>query len=163
MDKKTIEFITALYQAKYTKLTQYAYHLSGDWQLAEDLVQHTFSVLMMRADDVKKHDEPEKWVFRTFHNVYNNEKNLKKYSEEILLDEENMVLSSYVHYNGNKDSLSEILPKGLTEEEKEILQWRYGDQLPYDEIADLLGITEIACRKRVSRARKRCGILMGKN
>ena len=52
--------------------------------------------------------------------------------------------------------LEAILPRQLKPEEKQILLWRFEDQLDYREIADRLGISEAACRSRVSRAVARC-------
>lgn len=49
-----------------------------------------------------------------------------------------------------------LLPKQLSKEEREILIWRYEQQLEYKDIADRLGISEAGCRSRVSRAIAHC-------
>lgn len=56
--------------------------------------------------------------------------------------------------------LLELLPAALPEEDKQLLAWRYDDQMDYRMIADRLGISETACRSRVFRALERCRKLL---
>lgn len=53
-------------------------------------------------------------------------------------------------------SLDLLLPKQLSREEREILVWRFEQQMEYREIADRLGISEVGCRSRVSKAIAHC-------
>ncbi len=52
--------------------------------------------------------------------------------------------------------LEELLPAGLPERDRQVLLWRYGRRLDYGQIAIRLGISEVACRSRISRALARC-------
>lgn len=156
------KFISGLYEANASDLLQYAYHLTGDWQLAEDLAHRTFCVLMIKADEVLTHPTPVKWLYITLHNIYYNEA-LKYFRSEILTDDENMLSPRFGQEPENKDSLLEILPAELSKEDKQILQWYFGDQLSYGKIAMRLEINEAAARKRVSRAVRQCGKFFEKN
>ena len=50
----------------------------------------------------------------------------------------------------------------LSREDREILIWRFEEDLSYGELADRLGISETGCRSRVFRAVKRCRALWEK-
>ena len=52
--------------------------------------------------------------------------------------------------------LSEVLPAGLSQEDQDILRMKYEAQLNHTEISNQLGISETACRSRLSRALARC-------
>ena len=54
----------------------------------------------------------------------------------------------------------ESLPDGLSEEEQQLLSWRYELELDHREIARRLGISPVACRARLSRLLKKCRALM---
>lgn len=49
--------------------------------------------------------------------------------------------------------LREVLPKGLSPQEQEILLLRFEERLSYSEIADVLKIKEVSCRSRLMRAK----------
>jgi len=52
--------------------------------------------------------------------------------------------------------LDHVLPAQLNGEERKVLIWRYEQRINYSEMADRLGISEAACRNRVSRAVAKC-------
>ena len=52
--------------------------------------------------------------------------------------------------------LEEALPRQLSQQDREILIWRFEQDLDYSQIADRLGISETGCRSRVFRAIRRC-------
>jgi RNA polymerase sigma-70 factor (ECF subfamily) len=54
----------------------------------------------------------------------------------------------------------EILPQGLTAEERQLLIWYFKEQLAYEEIAGRLHISVLACRTRVFRAKEHCSALL---
>ena len=58
-----------------------------------------------------------------------------------------------------RGALAETLPRQLSPQDREVLLWRFEQGLDYDEIANLLGISEAGGRSRVSRAVRRCRAL----
>ena len=56
-----------------------------------------------------------------------------------------------------------MLPRELSEADKEILILRFEKQMEYDELAEKLGITDFAARQRVSRAVRRMRKLMARD
>ena len=57
-------------------------------------------------------------------------------------------------------SLEYHLPDGLNEQEKKLLLARIEEERSIPEIAEALGISEVACRQRLSRAVRKCRELM---
>ena len=52
------------------------------------------------------------------------------------------------------------LPTGLSEQDKELILLRIDKKLSFDEIAEYYGITNDACRQRLSRAIRKCRSLL---
>lgn len=52
------------------------------------------------------------------------------------------------------------LPTGLSEQDKELVLLRIDKKLSFDEIAEYYGITNDACRQRLSRAIRKCRSLL---
>lgn len=54
----------------------------------------------------------------------------------------------------------QYLPTGLSEQDKELILLRIDKKLSFDEIAEYYGITNDACRQRLSRAIRKCRLLL---
>lgn len=52
------------------------------------------------------------------------------------------------------------LPTGLSEQDKELILLRIDKKLSFDKIAEYYGITNDACRQRLSRAIRKCRSLL---
>lgn len=59
-----------------------------------------------------------------------------------------------------RENFEDLLPSRLPPEDRQVLIWRFDQQLSYREISLRLGISEPGCRSRVSRALERCRRLM---
>jgi len=158
-DKKT-KFFDELYETNAKALQKYAYSLLGDQELAKDLVQSAFTELLVKIDKVITHPKPLAWMFKTIYTIYRREAALKHKIVMVPFNEEGIVASLFVREPENKDSLFELMPVGLSEDDQQILLWRFSEDLDNRAIANRLGITESACRQRVSRAVHRCGNLL---
>lgn len=156
------QFASALYKNHASKMRKYINRYADDWELAKDLVNKTFSVLLVKLDVVIMHPHPVGWLYKTLQYIYKREVK-RKYFTEVPLFEETIFSIYEAHYPQtpvNVESLLEILPTGLSKNDKQLLEWRYGEQYSYEEIAQWLGIKEDACRKRVSRAIIHCRELL---
>ena len=58
------------------------------------------------------------------------------------------------------NDLIELLPAGLSQEDQDIIRMKYEMGLDHTEIANRLGVSETACRSRLSRALSRCKKLL---
>lgn len=78
----------------------------------------------------------------------------RSYHKDVALDEwnearESMNLPMHLY-----------LPTGLSEQDKELILLRIDKKLSFDEIAEYYGITNDACRQRLSRAIRKCRSLL---
>lgn len=156
MDKN--QFIKALFELEYPALIRKAYALTTDKELAQDLVQDTFVLAFSHWETLAHHPSPGGWLTLTLFNLVRNEQRKLCRHNTVSLDEIKDFLAS-----PPTASSQEILPKQLSDDDKQILIWRYELQLSYTEIARRLGTSENACRMRISRALKKCKYYLSKD
>ena len=144
-----------LYESLHDKMIKVAYRMIGNIETAEDLVQSTFLLALFHPKELLLHPSPEGWLMRVLQNLALNERRRLQRHQDISFD-------TLINVAGVSpaSSIKEILPKKLPEHEKEILIWRFEENLDYDEIADRLGISPVGCRSRVSRAISHCRKLL---
>ena len=141
----------ALYEELHDKMLRVAYRMTGSMDAAEDLVQETFLFALFRQDELLRHPLPEGWLMRTLQNLVLNERRKAAAHAEVPLD-------SLLNLADESAAapLEEALPRQLSQQDREILIWRFEQDLDYSQIADRLGISETGCRSRVFRAIRRC-------
>lgn len=140
----------ALYEELHDKMLRVAYRMTGSMDTAEDLVQETFLFALFRQDELLRHPLPEGWLMRTLQNLVLNERRKAAAHAEVPLD------SLLNLADESAAPLEEALPRQLSQQDREILIWRFEQDLDYSQIADRLGISETGCRSRVFRAIRRC-------
>lgn len=144
------DFIEPLYYDEYERLFHIAYRKTKSRELAQDLVQETFLLAIFHQAKLMGHPKPEAWLMLTLHNLIMNEQRLQSHGE-VPLDE-----AVEVPENVGEKTLDELLPVQLQADERQILIWRFEQQISYKEMSRRLGISEDACRKRVLRAVNKC-------
>ena len=139
--------LESLYLQHYSAMESYAYRFFKNRDLAQDAVQETFLIAQTKLDVLLASPAPRGWLFNTLKNVIGNiYKQQKKLKDTVVLREDDQaedlspsVLAEYAHT--------------VPEEELRLLIWVYCDGWPYQSIADHLGISLAACKKRIQRAR----------
>lgn len=144
-------FLSELFQREYPTLIQKAYRLTGSRYLAEDLIQEAFLLALVHCNELICHPSPGGWISITIFNLARNERRRIESHPEISLEE-----AIDLPTCGSSCSLDELLPLQLSESDRQLLIWRFEQQLDYREIASRLGIAEGACRARVFRILKKC-------
>jgi len=144
------EWFASIYDQEYDRLIKTAYRMTGDRELAHDLVQDTFLLAIFHHNEFIEHPKPAAWLYLTLRNNILNERRRFVHKEVSL--EEIYDIPAKV----GESSLDEALPKQLKNDDRKILIWRYEQRMSYSEMSELLGISETACRNRVSRAIARC-------
>ncbi len=148
-------WLDAFFREEYDTLYKLAYRLTGgEHEIAEELVQEAFVKALLNPERAKQKGNPAGWIVNTLKNLIRNEQRLA-YHQDVPLEEQFRLAAPEP-----ERSFSEILPDGLSKEDREILIWRVEEQLGYREIANRLGVSETGCRSRVFRAVKRCAELM---
>ena len=147
------EIIGQLMRQHAPLMAQLPFRRTGDPQLSEELVQETFLTACKKADIVCSHEKPLAWLYQALQYLTIKEINRachrREQSSEALQD---------LGAADDPPAFHEILPRNLTTEEQRILILRFEHRLSHREIAEALGISEVACRKQVSRALQKCRI-----
>lgn len=144
-------FFHDLYQANYRKMIKLAYRLVGSMETACDLVQETFLLALFQQETLACHASPEGWLMITLKNLAMNER--RRFNRHPTLP---LYLFETLPGEPPPMPLEHVLPSQLSQEDREILLWRFEQNMEYLEMADRLGIAESSCRSRVSRAVARC-------
>ncbi len=148
-------FFQSLYETQYEKMVKFAFRMIGSMDSAQDLVQEAFLLALFNLDELSCHPNPEGWLMKTLRNLARNERRRIQNHADIPLDSLAQILGK------EPDIPFELLlPPQLSKAERDILIWRFKQELDYREIADRLGISEEGCRSRLSRAVAHCRKLM---
>ena len=149
------EFFLKLYKDYINELLRYAKRWVDEY-LAEDLVEETYLAAWKDIRKVRKHTAPRKWLYKTLYHKCTHEVERKSYCMEI-----SMELSAFdAIYTDERKSISDLIPKGLSQAEEKLLRMRYEENAEFQDIAEFLEIKEVAARKRVARAVAKCRKLL---
>lgn len=152
------EWFDQLYKEHSARLFKQAFYVLHDRHLAEDLVEETFLILLYKQHDLITHPNLAGWLSLTLKNLIYDELKSARHRLEMPLISDNAAASVDTYHQ----SLNELLPKGLFPKEREILSLLFEEQLPYEEIAQRLGISVLNCRTRMFRAKAHYKALVAK-
>ena len=148
-------FIVALHRKDASAMLRYAYRFTGDFYIAQDLVQETFLTAMLKREELQKHPAPRLWLFTTLrYKIMREMDKAYRKAECAPIGEEAEAREQL------PEKLEDSLPKGLSGKEREILILRFENEFSYEEIAEKKGIAQAACRQQLSRAVKHCRTLL---
>jgi len=123
--------------------------LTGDRQLAEDLVQSAYAQAFARWRLVTRADNPAAYTRAILTRLFLSDRRRKRVRELPLLDGADTPSKS--RDPSLRLSLMEALAT-LPPVDRAVLVLRYFHDLPVAEVADQTGLSESACRTRASRA-----------
>lgn len=149
------QWFDALYTKNFKKLFIMAKRVMHSEAIAEELVQDVFLVCICKLGEVRQHEDPDKWLAKTMKNLLGNELRRASRTRECSLDDMQNIVPADI-----ASPFEELLPQGLTAEERQLLIWYFKEQLAYEEIAGRLHISVLACRTRVFRAKEHCRALL---
>lgn len=158
-----------LYELYEQKIYSAAYFILKNIQQAEDVVQETFITLYNNLEKLNSLDtyELKSYILRIAKNkaVDRYRKN-KRHSE--ILEEYQRELIETVDENVEEweqrlmsENQIDILIIVLSESCRQVFKYKVFYNLSYQEIAKLMGMTEVNVRKQFERARKRVRNMMG--
>ena len=150
------DFIAPLYNEEYERLFKIAYRKTKNWDLSQDLVQDVFLLAIFNQSKLMQHPKPNAWLMQTLQNLILNELRERSHSN-IPLDE-----AIEVPAREACASLDRLLPTQLPARDREILIWRFEQNMSYSEMSGRLGVPEDLCRKWISRAIIKCRALLQK-
>lgn len=153
------EWFSALFLAHYGTLLNVGALLLNNKNTVEELVDETFLILWSKRAMLRKHPNINRWLYVTLKNLIYNETRLSKYQKETPLNYETNTFA----VEKSEDSLAEVLPKGLSGQERQILIMYFEQELSYEEMAQKLGVSILACRARLCRAKAHYKKIIEKN
>jgi RNA polymerase sigma-70 factor (sigma-E family) len=140
--------------ARLAVMTRYALMLTGDPELAQDLTQETMVRASLQWAKVKRADAPEAYVKRMMINLFLDWQRAS-WAKRVFLREtlEDNVPGPADHAadSANRDVVRAALAT-LPPTQRAALVLRYYEDLPDQEIADLLGCAVGTVRSHISRA-----------
>lgn len=148
------EWLSGLYTTCYPRMYRVAFRLTGSSEMAEELIQDVFLMALFRREVVAAHPKPEAWLMVTLVNLAKNERRRKSPQE--------IPLETLFHLPAPETpgKIEDLLPPGLSQEDRQVLLWRFEEALSHREIGNRLGISENGSRSRVFRALQACRRLL---
>ncbi|MEV0900688.1 SigE family RNA polymerase sigma factor [Actinoplanes sp. NPDC049802] len=133
-------------------LLRFAYVLSGDAHLAEDLVQEVLARLHRRWDKITAMDNAEAYVRTSIVRQFLSWRRRRAYREAVLAEvPEPAGLDAPEHRVLARDQMWRLL-RGLPRAQRAVLVLRFYCDLPDSEIAALLGCGQSTVRSQAARA-----------
>lgn len=153
-------YIEGLYREMYTLMLNYAKRALLKESLAKEAVQETFVTACQHFDSLKSSPNPQGWLMNTLkYIILRIQETRNLHSRYLLLD--NAALNVADPKAHHPDPA--LLYDGLISQEDYYLLSRIGiDGYSILELADELGISLAACRKRIQRARERFRVQYGR-
>lgn len=153
--------ISKLFSENYTKYYRYAYSLSGNKYLAEDLVMGVFEQIMLKEKEREFSGEVEGYIIRSIRNRYLDHMKLAKPS--ISLNPEDEYLSDKLRSRDDTLSADNELEDLVEKLEKlgELCRGvlaLFGLGYSYEEIADIEAIKLGTVKNRMSTCRERLAL-----
>lgn len=166
---KDYEKMEELYELYEQKIYYAAYSILNNIQQAEDAVQETFIILYQHLEKIRSLNTQElnRYILRIVKNkaIDSYRKNKR---HEILVEEYQREAAETVDGSieeWERDFMSEdqidTLLTTLKESYKQVFKYKVFYDLNYQEIAKLMGMTEINVRKQFERARKQVLTIIG--
>lgn len=153
------EWIDAMYRAHRQATLLVAYHLLHDAELAEDITQDAFALLMEKYEQVKDHADVRKWLAKAVQYLVKNEQRKAYHVREVPMGPEDVPSVEDSYFRG----LSSSLPPDLRKNDRDVLCMCFEADLPQEECAERLGCSVEAFRMRLTRAKSRYRKLLEKN
>jgi len=153
MNAEQMTFITNLYLSKRKFLLEYAYGSLKSRSMAEEAVQEAFKIACEKPNDLCSSSNPEGWIVKTTAFVINNIERRQKMLSKIIVD-----LDEYrpdlVAAPQDPPSLEDRFGKIVDTPQFKMVYAMAVEGKSIMELADELGISVDACKKRAERARK---------
>jgi RNA polymerase sigma-70 factor (ECF subfamily) len=135
-------------------ITRYLYRLTGDWETARDLAQDTFIQAYKSILKTNFNTSFKAWLYKTATNSAH--QHFRKHKPHKVVSTEATAKDETLTARDNTGSIIENLTirealLGVDKDRRTCLLLHFWEGLRYREIAEIIGISEDAVRKRVAR------------
>ncbi|MBP3633363.1 MAG: sigma-70 family RNA polymerase sigma factor [Oscillospiraceae bacterium] len=153
MTEEQYRYIAAIYVEMYEKLKAYASaKLETDGQ-CEEAVQEVFRIACQKPEDLMNSGNPHGWLMKVMKYTAQN-MNRKSWNAARLVAEYPVVNGKRVSYTEDTPKLETIFGGTANTEEFRLVKAMAVDGKTHLELAQELGISVAACKKRMERAKK---------
>jgi RNA polymerase sigma-70 factor (ECF subfamily) len=153
-----LDKMTILFDRHHRALFGFLYHMTHNRETSEDIVQTVFYRMLKYRSTFKGNGEFKAWMYYLSINVLKDTQKKNKHSSDAFdINDVSSILGDKIMIDDslNREQEIEILIKSmdhLSSGEREILVLTHFQKLKYQEIAQILNITEGAVKVRVHRA-----------
>ena len=132
-------------------LVRFCRQFVNDWHEAEDIAQEAYILAWQKRDGFKGASSLLTWQMSIARRVCLDRLSSRKKVSLILLDKHDAAQERDIDI---KVDVQRALER-LSIDDRVILYLRVGEEMPYEDVARVLGRTAAVCRKRYERAKKR--------
>ena len=140
----------ALYERYFAPIKALAYALVRDTHLADDVVQQTFAMACEKLRDLRKPEQFAAWLGTICRNTAR--QSLRKQMRRI---DPASWKTHRSHPDQNSQNEIQQALWALGQKDREVLALRFYDNLPYERIGAVLGLSVPAVSGRICRAKER--------
>lgn len=153
MTQEQSDFIAQLYMEMYNNLFEYARCTLPNDSFAEEAVQDTFQIACQKPDAVCESPNPRGWLKNTLKYVICNTLKSQVTAKRILEQYYRFQADTFMQTTDSTD-VSVLFHDIAQSEDFLLLQDMFLGGKTYLDLAKELGISVVACRKRIQRARE---------
>ena len=154
-----IESFGELCRRYYAAMIAIAYAVSNDHQLAEDAAQESFARALVNLRRLKNKNKFVPWLARICRNVA---KDMVSAKTRHISAEDLSQVAEKNKDDGNNHAIRRAIEQ-LPDDAKEVIVLRYYNNLPYEQIASILGISPAAINGRLARAKRKMAKYLKQN
>ena len=154
-----LECFGKLCENYYSTLVAIAYSVLGDHHLAEDATQAAFAKAITALPKLKDGDKFAPWLARICRNIATDM--IKKKARQYPTDD-----LSQVQAFSEQDEITPLVRRAiakLASDEKEIICLRYYDQMSYQQMGEILGLSSPAINGRLKHAKQKMAEYLKRN
>jgi RNA polymerase sigma-70 factor, ECF subfamily len=145
--------IENLYKRYAGDVRRFALYLCGDVMMADEITSDTFVRAWMAVDRIRQ-PTVKSYLFAIARNIYID--SLRRAARDTRLDEtmpdKRISAQKHMEQSAEVRAVLKALQQ-LPEMDRTVLLMRALDEMPYEEIAETLGISVVAARVKIHRAR----------
>lgn len=153
LNKEEQEFFYGLYKDHYKALFVCAYQLGIGREAAEDYVQDAFTMAIRHIDDIKINRNPRRYLKQALKNVIGYQFRSLRYAIKLQKRLQDELGYSQDEYFADELQLETMYRGAIDDEELNLLLRFYLDGWSQKDLAEEMGISENACKKRIRRAK----------
>jgi RNA polymerase sigma-70 factor (ECF subfamily) len=153
------EGFTELCRRYYPAMVAIAHSILGDRHLAEDAAQQAFAKAAVKLPQLKKESRFAGWLAVICRNVA---KDMARRTENLRTTDDLSTIADKSNDDDTTETVREAISK-LSASARELIFLRYYDGMSYEQISEVLGISEQAISGRLRRAKKKMADYLRRN